>query len=112
MAEIMDITIEILRDIRDGVRANGQRIEEMGTRLDARIDETNGRLDARIDETNSRLDARIDRTNALLAQMNVRMDRSEERQERMLGIMGENWRGHEERIVRLEDRIDVIEASS
>jgi cob(I)alamin adenosyltransferase len=53
-----DLTIEILRDIRDGIR-------DLRTDFIQRLDETNSRLD----QTNSRLDqtnARLDQTNARL----------------------------------------------
>lgn len=70
MGETADLTIEILKQIRDEIRV---------TRADlsARIDETNARLDqtnARLDQTNSRLD----QTNSRLDQTNSRLDRVEE----------------------------------
>lgn len=63
MGETADLTIEILKQIRDEIRV---------TRADlsARIDETN----ARLDQTNSRLD----QTNSRLDQTNSRLDRVEE----------------------------------
>jgi hypothetical protein len=54
--EPTDLTIEVLRSIRDEARLSrdhlGQAIESSGTRLGARIDETN----ACLDETNRRLE--------------------------------------------------------
>ena len=53
--EPTDITIEILKDIRDGVR---QVSEHLGGRIDAtneRIDKTNDRLDAMREELSRRI---------------------------------------------------------
>lgn len=47
-----DLTIEILKTIRDEIRTTNSRLETMGADLGRRIDQTNSRLD----ETNSRLD--------------------------------------------------------
>jgi hypothetical protein len=47
--EPTDITIEILKDIRTEIRANGARIDQTNERLDQTID--------RLDQTNDRLDA-------------------------------------------------------
>jgi len=48
-----DLTIEILKDIRDGVRETNARLERVSSELGGRIDQTN----ARIDQTNERLEA-------------------------------------------------------
>ena len=59
--ETTDITIQILRDIRDS-------IGKLETNLGARIDATNARLDitiARLDTTIDRLDSTIDRLGGL-----------------------------------------------
>lgn len=51
-----DLTVEILREIRDG-------IQDLRVDFNARLDETNARLDqtnARLDQTNDRLD-RVER---------------------------------------------------
>jgi predicted nucleic acid-binding Zn-ribbon protein len=53
-----DLTVEILKDIREELRGTNERLEKLGDRLDARIDETNQRLD----ETNRRLVASEIRT--------------------------------------------------
>lgn len=40
-----EITVEILKQIRDGVVAVGERVDHLETSLSERIDGTNGRLD-------------------------------------------------------------------
>jgi chromosome segregation ATPase len=57
-----DITVQILREIRDG-------IHELRNDFNARLDQTN----ARLDQTN----ARLDQTNARLDQSNARLERVE-----------------------------------
>lgn len=58
-----DLTIEILREIRDGVldlrRDLNTQISELREDFNARLDQTNSRLDqtnSRLDQTNSRLE--------------------------------------------------------
>ena len=53
MAKTADLTVEILRDIRDGVAATNTRLDALGTRLDARLDG----LGSRLDETNANVAA-------------------------------------------------------
>jgi hypothetical protein len=67
--EPTDLTIEILKDIRDGVRGTNTRIDA----TNARIDETNARLDARIDETNVRLDTGLAGLRKQQAQTEIRL---------------------------------------
>ncbi len=58
-----DITIEILRDIRDDVRDirdevknTNTRLDQMGEDLNCRLDQMGEDLNTRIDQTNERLD--------------------------------------------------------
>ena len=122
MADVHDVTVEILRDIRDGIgglrqemhtgfRDLGARIDETNARIDgtnARIDETNARIDetnARIDVTNTRLgvtNARLDDTIARLDETNARLDGTNERIDNLIGVTGGRWRDHEERLTRIE----------
>lgn len=51
-----DLTIHILREIRDEVRQTNARLDRMNLELNDRIDGTNARLDGAV----TRLDARID----------------------------------------------------
>jgi uncharacterized coiled-coil DUF342 family protein len=53
--EPTNLTLEVLKQIRDEGRRNGERIDE----TNARLDETNARLNetnARLNETNARID--------------------------------------------------------
>ncbi len=60
---VADLTIEILKQIRDGIHS-------MREDFNARLDQTN----ARLDQTN----ARLDQTNARLETSNVRLERVEQ----------------------------------
>ena len=51
-----DLTIEILKDIRDEIRGTNARIDDTNSRVDSLREDTN----ARFDETNTRL-ARLER---------------------------------------------------
>lgn len=55
--EPTDITVEILKNIRDEIRETRTELRETRTELSTRIDETRAELSARIDETNARVDA-------------------------------------------------------
>lgn len=52
MADVQDLTIEILKQIRDGVAQTNARLDQTREELSAKIDQTN----ARLDQTNARLD--------------------------------------------------------
>jgi hypothetical protein len=67
-----DLTIEILKGIRDEVRGINSRLDVTNSRLD----ETNERLDV----TNSRLDETNERLEALRDDTNIRFERFERRQ--------------------------------
>ena len=60
-----DLTIEILKEIRDEVRGTNTRLDDTNMRLD----ETNTRLDA----TAAKLSQRIDETNAHLVRVETRI---------------------------------------
>lgn len=51
-----DLTIEILRSIRDGVHETNARLDRTREELSQRIDQTREELGQRIDQTNARLD--------------------------------------------------------
>jgi small-conductance mechanosensitive channel len=92
MAE--DLSIAILREIRDAVRANG-----------ARIDQTN----ERIDQTNARLDQTNERVQRLEGAM---VDLAE--QQRFLVRLAKTGQGRDRRLEQevlvLRGRVDDIEA--
>ncbi len=45
MADVADMTVKILEQIRDEIRGTNQRVDQLRTELSARIDDTNTRLD-------------------------------------------------------------------
>ncbi|MBX3228751.1 MAG: hypothetical protein KIT84_39940 [Labilithrix sp.] len=79
MAEPIDLTVEILKQIRDGVLESKAEIVSLRNELSYRIDATNARLDAtneRLDATNERLDAtneRLDATNERLESLGAEL---------------------------------------
>ena len=80
MSGVHDLTVTVLREIRDGI---GEVREQVA--------ETNRRLDRNQAETNTRLDA-----------MNDRLDN-------VIDIAGGGWRSHERRLARLELRVERLE---
>jgi chromosome segregation ATPase len=64
-----DLSVQILREIRDAVRETNARIDDVKSELSARIDGTN----ARVDSTNTRIDG----TNARLEELSRRIVESE-----------------------------------
>ena len=106
-----DLTIAILREIRDAIQANGAAIRANGER----IDQTNRRLDLtneRLDLTNERLDLTNERISGLEFAMNelsqqhaflVRMTRAGNARDRR--IEGELITLRE-RVGKLERRMD------
>jgi hypothetical protein len=51
-----DLTVQILREIRDGIHTTNDKLDQTRTELSHRIDQTRTELGLRIDETNHRLD--------------------------------------------------------
>ncbi len=97
MPDAESLTVEILREIRDGVRGTNEKIDQTNSRLD----QTNSRLD----QTNSRLD-----------QTNFRLDKVEEVLRDLAGqfvILGryvKNVSGrHDKAIEDLRRRVSLIE---
>ncbi|MGO8991688.1 MAG: hypothetical protein ACLQVI_00060 [Polyangiaceae bacterium] len=69
--ESTDLTIEILKSIRDEVKGTNARLDK----TNARLDETNARLDSLRDETNTRLDetnVRIDTLTRRVVESEIR----------------------------------------
>jgi uncharacterized protein YPO0396 len=64
-----DVTIEILKGIRDEVRGTNERLDAMNADLSGRIDATNDRLDA----LNVDLSGRIDRVERRQVESEVRI---------------------------------------
>jgi flagellar capping protein FliD len=63
--KVADVTVEILKDIRDAVRETNVRLEAVRVELKAEIAQTNARLDA-VEKT---LDTRLDAVEKTLAEM-------------------------------------------
>jgi uncharacterized coiled-coil DUF342 family protein len=91
--EVRDITVEILRSIRD---------EVAGLRLETR--EGLGQVNRRLDETNSRLDE----TNSRLDETNSRLGHLESRFDNLLEFAGDRYREHETRLQACEHGIEEL----
>ena len=73
MGDVVDLTVEILKDIRNEIRGTNERLSRLEEGMNRRLDEVNGRLD----HLNTRVDHLIDFT-------------------------GKMWRDHERRIRKIE----------
>lgn len=99
-----DLTIEILQGLRSDIQALGQT-------LAGRIDETN----ARLEQANARLDRLAEGQVRLGTQLNERLLDVEAEVRRMndrldnvlIGPMGKTVREHEDRIKRIEQRLEL-----
>jgi chromosome segregation ATPase len=113
--EPADLTVQILREIRDGVNLIGARVDQTNARLDqtnARLGQTNARLDQTIDDVNGRFD-RLERrmteteiriaTEIVAVASAVREVRDELREDRRLRAQVDD---HERRIGSLEKSRD------
>ena len=56
MGDVADLTIEILKQIRDEIRQTNTQLDQTREELSARLDQTREELSARLDQTNARLD--------------------------------------------------------
>jgi septal ring factor EnvC (AmiA/AmiB activator) len=117
----VDLTIELLKQIRDGVYETNTRLDQTNARLDqtnARLDRTRTEFLERLDQTNGRLDqtnARLDQTNARLDQTNARLERLEGQVAEGLGYM-RMLAERDERlavdVADLRNRVEALEATS
>ena len=64
-----DLTVQILREIRDEIRSTNRRLDDTRADLSGRMEETNRTLG----ETRADLSARIDETNKRLGESEVRL---------------------------------------
>jgi phage shock protein A len=67
--EPTDLTVTILREIRDGIRQTNERLDQTRAELSARIEQTNERLD----QTREELAARITQSDIRTATALVRL---------------------------------------
>lgn len=88
--DVVDITVEVLKQIRDEVRIANDRLEETNDRLDRGLKETNDRLDRGFAAVGQRIDALGDRID------NV-----------MLGEHREEHLRLRERVTRLEQHLGL-----
>ena len=99
-----DLTIQILREIRDGVRATNERLDGLIGRVDGlnvRVDTLNERVDGlsgRVDQTNERLDL-VEKTLADMAGQFVFISR----------YVQNSVKRQDARIESLETRVEKIE---
>jgi septal ring factor EnvC (AmiA/AmiB activator) len=92
MGEIVNFSVELLKQIRD--------------RLDTVVEEqraTNVRL--------LQVDARLGETNARLDQTNARLDQTNARLEHLVRYSGAHWRAHERRLGALERAVDEMRST-
>lgn len=129
MADTADLTVEILKQIRDGIGQTNARLDQTNVRLDqmreellARIDQTNGRLDgtnARLDGTHTRLDQHerllvrlVDESQVhtrTLVRLISEVEGTNRRVDHVLtGPMGQDVREHTARITALEADVAAL----
>ncbi len=101
-SKVTDITVEILKDIRDGVRQTNTRLDQTNARLDQMGEELNARLDqtnSRLDQTNSRLDGLRQDVEEGFRLLDTRIDNI---------LMGEHGKEHDDlrrRVGRIEEHL-------
>ncbi|HEY3355252.1 MAG TPA: hypothetical protein VGQ83_18510 [Polyangia bacterium] len=94
----VDLTLEILKDIRDAVRETNVRLDTVRTEVSARLDTVRTELSARLDQTNTRLDA-VEHTLSDMAGQFTFLTR----------YVKHSVRQHGARIDRLEGRVEKLE---
>ena len=105
MSDVHDLTVTVLREIRDGIGGVGEQLTETNRRLDRNQEETNRRLDG----LGERLDRNQEETSQRLDGLGERLDGLNERLDNVIDIAGGAWRSHEQRFARLEYRVDRLE---
>ncbi|MCR9162541.1 MAG: hypothetical protein ACE37F_19110 [Nannocystaceae bacterium] len=104
-----DITVELLKQIRDGVYETHERIDQTNARLDQtnkRLDQTRVELLEKLEETRSHLSERIDQTNG-------RIGRLETSVSTLIGAvssLADRDNRFETDLAGLRQRVDVLEA--
>lgn len=104
MAE--NLTLEVLKEIRDGVCRTNERLDRTNERLDQTVN--------RLDETVERLDRMVerqDRTDERQDQMLARMDQMAERQDQTVDCLNRLERRQAESEIRLATELtEVVQA--
>lgn len=95
--ESTDLTIEILRSIRDEIRNTNSRLDQTRTELSERLDQTNSRLD-RLERRQTEADVRVS------SEIAAMIDTMNDIKVLLRDYLGTTLRDHEQRITRLEER--------
>ena len=98
-----DLTIEILKEIRDAVRTTNSRIDALGTKLSERIDATNERLD-RMEQRQERFEAGLNDLGSFMRQLALDLTRHE-RFHNWSSASAEDVASLRERVDRIEERL-------
>jgi len=110
-----DLTVKILREIRDAARQTNVRLDQTNARLDSLQHETN----ARLDQTNSRLDSLQREMRESIGQTNTRLDSLQREMRKgfehvgqridnlLLGPHREDHEQIHERLERIERHLDL-----
>jgi hypothetical protein len=108
---VADLTLEILRDIRDEAKKTNSRIDETNSRLDEtnmRLGDTNSRIDEtnmRLGDTNTRLDGLCGEMRRGFATLGQRLDNV------LLGEHRDEHQSLHSRVSRLEEHLGLEPAS-
>jgi septal ring factor EnvC (AmiA/AmiB activator) len=117
----VDLTVELLKQIRDGVYETNARLDQTNARLDqtnARLDRTRTEFLERLDQTNARLDdgnVRLGRLEGQVTDGTVRLGRLERHVAEGLGymrVLAERDERLADAVADLRSRVEVLEATS
>jgi len=97
--DVNDLTVEILKQIRDGVVGVGERVDRLESSMSERIDHLESSLGERIDGTNGRLD-RVEQGLLDLGKFMRQIARDQARHERF----------HHKHVDLLEKDVDNLKA--
>ena len=96
---VVDMTIEVLKDIREELRGVNQRIDGLSQRVDGLNERVDG-LNERVDGLNERVDLLNERVETGFAAVNGRLDS-------VLKIVGTHHLQLETRVTRIEDHLGL-----
>lgn len=113
--DVVDLTVQILRDIRDKMdgllgeqrvtNARLEKVEMAVVETNVRLEKVAEALGARIDATNARLE-RVERSLGAFQKATVKgLGEVKSRLDHLVEFTGERYRDHEERIRTLEERL-------
>lgn len=109
--EPTDLTIEILKSIRDEIRTTNERLDTLRTELSGEIHSVRTELSERIDQTNERLAAlerrQVEAEVRLASELTAVLGTLDEVKTLLRENLSTALRDHERRIATLEARIDT-----